>query len=164
MRAAGDGFRRSNWPRRSRPRAWAASRYVRSGNWRRTRHRDGRRTHRYNIPLAEREGGWLALFFTGATPPHQVNSRFAASAPTKRVLRMYRSYLLPAAIAAAFVAGCASMNQASNEDSADKTQITGSRIPHRDSSTSSSVQQSTDRNPVGAIVPSSAGSAMPPGH
>jgi hypothetical protein len=53
---------------------------------------------------------------------------------------MNRSYLLPIAIAAVFVAGCAAMDQKSAEPQPEKDYVTGSRLPARDHGSSSAVK------------------------
>ena len=75
---------------------------------------------------------------------------------------MYRTYLLTAAVAAALVAGCAPMdNKVADEAPAEKTHITGSRIPVRDSSQSSASVQATEN--TGGNVPQGAVNIYPKG-
>lgn len=71
---------------------------------------------------------------------------------------MYRSFLLAAAIAATFLAGCAptdSTTTAAADDPDAKTHVAGSRIPARESSAS-------ERNAVGGINPTPAAHINPP--
>lgn len=65
---------------------------------------------------------------------------------------MNRSFVLPVAIAAVFVAGCAPMDQQSSaEPRSDMGRVTGSRLPTRDS-TSSEVRTTENRAVIDDIV------------
>lgn len=66
---------------------------------------------------------------------------------------MVRIYLLTAAVAATFLAGCAPMdNKVTSEAAPEKSTVTGSRLPVRDSGQSSATVESAE-NKGGYVAP-----------
>jgi hypothetical protein len=76
---------------------------------------------------------------------------------------MNRSYLLPVAIAAVFVAGCAAMDQKSAEPQPEKDYVTGSRLPARDRGSSSYVQGIENKQGIEEMIRGKGAAGPPPG-